>query len=152
MERQKHRESRQPRARQQRPHPRQRQPISKRRKTLYWLAAGWTLALASFGLDLGQWFRAEAASQRDLCQEVTHSTAVLSREQLAKLLAVPERSEKKNVREIVATPYCTLPQFEVRAGVSAMREAYPLAFDPDTWLVVLYEGEEYAGYGFSVQN
>lgn len=123
-----------------------------RRRSYYWLAAGWVLALASFGLDMGQWFKAEAAAQKDLCQEVTQSTAVLSREQLAKLLAIPERSEKKTVREIVETPYCTLPHLEVRAGVQAVREAYPLAFDPDTWLVVLYEGEEYAGYGFSVQN
>jgi len=131
---------------------RQRRQQPRRRKTVYWLTAGWGLALASFGLDIGQWFHAEAASQRDLCQEVTQSTAVLSREQLAQLLAIPERSEKKTIREIVETPYCTLPQFEVRAGVPAVREAYPLAFDPDTWLVVLYEGEEYAGYGFSVQN
>ena len=131
---------------------RQRRPQPRRRKVVYWLATGWGLALASFGLDVGQWFHAEAASQRDLCQEVTQSTAVLSREQLAQLLAVPERSEKNSIREIVETPYCTLPQVEVRAGVSAVREAYPLAFDPDTWLVVLYEGEEYAGYGFSVQN
>ncbi|MEO1591165.1 MAG: hypothetical protein AAFU71_07735 [Cyanobacteria bacterium J06632_22] len=137
--------------RQRRQQPRRQKP-PQRRKMLAWLAAGWGLALASFGLDLGHWFHAAAASQRNLCQEVTQSTAVLSREQLAKLLAVPERSEKTTIREIVETPYCTLPQFEVRAGVSAIREAYPLAFDPDTWLVVLYEGEEYAGYGFSVQN
>ena len=45
-----------------------------------------------------------------------------------------------------------LPIFEVRAGVSAERAAYPLAFDPNTWLVVLYEDEEYVGYGFKLQH
>ncbi|NJP12002.1 MAG: hypothetical protein HC866_23115 [Leptolyngbyaceae cyanobacterium RU_5_1] len=30
--------------------------------------------------------------------------------------------------------------------------AYPLAFDPQTWFIVLYEGDEYAGYSFSFRR
>ncbi|WP_430686000.1 hypothetical protein [Leptolyngbya sp. AN02str] len=84
----------------------------------------------------------------DVCQEVIQSQAVLSRDQLARLLAIPERDRKENVRAIMSEPYCQLPSVEVRQGVVAEREAYPLAFDPQTWFVVLYEGEEYAGYSF----
>jgi hypothetical protein len=49
-------------------------------------------------------------------------------------------------------PYCRLSELEVRAGVRAQREAYPLAFDPQTWFVVLYEGDQYTGYSFSFRH
>jgi hypothetical protein len=78
--------------------------------------------------------------------------SVLSREQLSRLLAVPERSNQKQVRQVVSKPFCKLQNLQVRAGVTAEREAYPLAFDPNTWLVVLYEGDEYAGYSFSFRH
>ncbi|MGB3494353.1 MAG: hypothetical protein WBA57_16620 [Elainellaceae cyanobacterium] len=86
-----------------------------------------------------------------VCQEVVQQEAVLSRESLSQLLTVPERESKATVREIVSQPYCLMPDLEVRADVKAQREAYPLEFDPDTWLVLLYEEEEYAGYDFSFQ-
>ena len=77
---------------------------------------------------------------------------MLSRQQLADLLTIPERSEQAKVKEIVAEPYCQLAELELRDGIVAQREAYPLAFDPKTWLVLLYEGNEYAGYAFSFQQ
>lgn len=118
-----------------------------------WLLAGMSAAaLISTLLNVGYWFQAEAASHKDLCKEVKQSTATLSREQLTQLLAISERTHRKAVRNIVNEPYCTMPAMEMRAGVQAEREAYPLAFDPKTWLVLLYEGEEYAGYAFSFQN
>lgn len=89
---------------------------------------------------------------KTVCQEIVQSKAILSREQLSKLLAVPERSNKAQVRQIVKEPYCQLPATDVRAGISSRREAYPLAFDTQTWLVVLYEGDEYAGYSFSFRH
>lgn len=92
-----------------------------------------------------------STASRDVCQEIVQADAVLSRNSLSKLLAVPERENKAAVREVVQEPFCTMPSVEVRAGVLAEREAYPLAFDPQTWLIVLYEGEEYAGYAFSFQ-
>ena len=79
--------------------------------------------------------------------EVTE-TAQLSRKQLLQLLAIPERDSKSRVRQIVKAPYCELSSIQIRAGVEAVREAYPLAFDPETTLVILYENEEYAGYRF----
>ncbi|MEL7070052.1 MAG: hypothetical protein AAGN15_15550 [Cyanobacteria bacterium J06581_3] len=82
------------------------------------------------------------------CTSEVVSTAQLSRQQLLELLAVPERDSKTRIREIVAEPYCQLSAINIRAGVAAEREAYPLAFDPNTTLVILYENDEYAGYRF----
>jgi hypothetical protein len=86
------------------------------------------------------------------CQGKVQSQSVISRQQLSQLLTVAERDRKTKVRDIVKAPYCTLPTVEVRAGVKAEREAYPLAFDPKTRLVILYEGDEYAGYAFDVRR
>ena len=61
------------------------------------------------------------------------------------------RDAKTRVRQIVSEPYCQLPTLKVRSGVDAEREAYPLAFDPGTTLVILYENDEYAGYRFSFE-
>ena len=77
-------------------------------------------------------------------------SARLSREQLAKLLTIPERDSKAKVRQIVQEPYCQLSDLTIRAGVKAEREAYPLEFDPGTALVILYENDEYAGYRFKL--
>jgi hypothetical protein len=83
------------------------------------------------------------------CQRIVQAKATLSRQQLAKLLTIPERAKKNQVQAIVPEPYCELPSLELRAGASAERNAYPLAFDPQTWVVILYEGDEYAGYRIS---
>lgn len=88
----------------------------------------------------------------EVCQQRVASQAVLSRGELSKLLAVPERSSKEAVQQIIDAPYCMLSPIEVREGVSAEREAYPLEFDPQTWFVVLYEEGEYAGYDFSFRQ
>jgi len=93
---------------------------------------------------------AEPATPAVGCTAVVEPTARLSREQLAKLLTVPERDPKASITDIVAAPYCRLPEIEVRSGVVAVREVYPLAFDPSTRLVILYENDEYAGYRFTL--
>lgn len=124
--------------------------LRRRGRSRYWLAAGWGLAIISSVFNLGFKFQAEAANS-DLCAEMVQSAAVLSREQLVKLLSIPERTERKSVRSVISEPYCQMPNLDIRAGVQAEREAYPLAFDPKTWLVLLYEEGEYAGYAFRFQ-
>lgn len=89
---------------------------------------------------------------KEICQEVIRPDAILSRDHLAKLLAVSERTAKTAIQQVVAEPYCRLPSVSIRAGVVAEREVYPLAFDPDTWLIMLYEGDEYAGFDFSFRK
>lgn len=124
--------------------------MSLRPQRLLWLGGG-VVALGLFlsnGLD--RWGNGLIAKSfhRDLCQEMVQPSVSLSRAQLTALIAVPERSPKATIRQQAPEPYCTLSDLEIRAGVTAQREAYPLAFDPDTWLVMLYEGDEYAGYAF----
>lgn len=130
-------------------------PYSRRPKSLaisqiIYIISGWALAaLAFFGDFSGHQTGVIAKSfKRDICHTVVQPSTVLSRETLAKLLAIPERSPQEKIRQLVPQPYCQLSDLEVRAGAIAQREAYPLAFDPKTWLVVLYEGNEYAGYAF----
>jgi hypothetical protein len=86
------------------------------------------------------------------CQDGIQARSRLSREQLLKLLTVSEGSKKQRIREIVKDPYCKLSDLQVRVGAIAQREAYPLEFDPQTWFVVLYEGDQYAGYRFSFRQ
>lgn len=92
------------------------------------------------------------AAPNDLCQQVVRPDAVLSRDHLTQILAISERTARNQVQQVIAEPYCHLSPISIRAGVLAEREAYPLEFDPDTWLVMLYEGEEYAGFDFSFQR
>ncbi len=118
------------------------------------LAGGLVLVIVGFIQNAGgvrQWMSATQPSQPQDCEAIVRSDARLSREQLASLLTIPERDPKAAVRKIVSEPYCRLPQLQVRSGVVAEREAYPLAFDPNTQLVILYENDEYAGYRFRFQ-
>lgn len=114
------------------------------------LAGGLMFALVGLLMDV-HGAATPAKATRSICQGDVKAGVVVSRQQLAQLLAVPERDRKSKVEAILKEPYCQLPSLEVRAGVAANRAAYPLAFDPKTWLVVLYEGDEYAGYEFRVQ-
>lgn len=112
-----------------------------------------TLCAMALGFVAVQSLQAEAGSRDEsFCQTVVSPSTVLSRAQLAQLLTLPERAPQSQVRDQLAAPYCQLPDLEVRAEVMAQREAYPLAFDPQTWLILLFEGEEYAGYAFAFQS
>ncbi|MGB3312403.1 MAG: hypothetical protein WBG32_09065 [Nodosilinea sp.] len=118
------------------------------------IAGGLMLAIGLLVIDdrvLGGWQTADRPKTAPGCEKVVQSKAQLSREQLAQLLVVPERDPKENVRKIVAEPYCSLPQLQVRSGVVSEREAYPMAWDPSVQLVILYENDEYAGYRFRFQ-
>jgi hypothetical protein len=119
------------------------------------LAGGLLLVIGLMALDrLGPgrlWLTTTGSRAAEGCEKIVQSNAQLSREQLAKLLAVPERDPKEKVRGIVAEPYCSLPQLQVRSGVSSEREAYPMAWDPSVQIVILYENDEYAGYRFRFQ-
>lgn len=127
-----------------------RRPRKKQARARYALAGGSMLAAGLLLTDLRQVLQPPV--DKSVCQQVIQSKSVLSRDELTRLMNVPERSDKAIVRSIVSEPYCKLAPLEVRANVPADREAYPLAFDPKTWIVVLYEGNEYAGYDFVFQH
>jgi hypothetical protein len=117
-----------------------------------YVLAGGSVA-AAFGLIIDpSGLLNNVAPAKDVCQEIVQSQAILSRDQLSKLLTVPEGSSQEQVRQIVKEPYCKLQNLQLRVGEASQREAYPLAFDPQTWFVVLYEGDQYAGYSFSFRH
>ncbi|MDX2216812.1 MAG: hypothetical protein SFY66_26335 [Oculatellaceae cyanobacterium bins.114] len=114
------------------------------------LAGGLVFALVGLLIDVrGTVTPKQYQSHPEVCQGTINSQVAISREQLAQLLTVPERDNKTRVRDILKEPYCQLPSLQIRAGVAADRDVYPLAFDPQARLVILYEGDEYAGYRFS---
>ncbi|MGB3790680.1 MAG: hypothetical protein WA949_21915, partial [Phormidesmis sp.] len=79
----------------------------------------------------------EAIAQSD-CQQVIQSGAEMSRGEISALIALPVESAKQAVYQAVSEPYCTLPIETAVEGAepsSAEREAYPLAFDPEVWVV-----------------
>jgi hypothetical protein len=116
------------------------------------IICGVMFALVSLLIDLQKLGRSSpVANRHEVCQGIVNSEVVVSRQQLARLLTVPEREPKNRIREILQAPYCQLPSLQVRAGIDAEREVYPLEFDPATRLVILYEGNEYAGYRFSFE-
>jgi len=87
----------------------------------------------------------------EICQTVVQPQARLSKQQVAKLLTIPEGSARTTVQAIAKAPYCQLPDLQVRVGATAQREAYALEFDPSSWLIMLYEGKQYAGYRFATR-
>lgn len=120
------------------------------------LVAGGVVIVAALVLidvqDMRGWLaRSQPQVNEKSCSEFVQTEAKLSREQLAELLTIPERDSKERVREIVAEPYCRLASLNVRGDVQAEREAYPLAFAPETQLVILYENDEYAGFRFNFE-
>ena len=115
------------------------------------LAAGAMLLTLGLLIDHSPSFGTKKSAGEG-CQEVVQERSRLSREQLGKLLAISEGNKKQRIREIVKEPYCKLSDLQVRVGAVAQREAYPLEFDPQTWFVILYEGDQYAGYRFSFRQ
>lgn len=91
------------------------------------------------------------------CSGTVRSQAVLTDIQLTKLLTLKKGETKDTIRSLLNAPYCTLPKAEIRAGAQADREAYLVQsddfvqFDPKTKVVILYEGDQYAGYRFWVR-
>ncbi|ESA34212.1 hypothetical protein N836_18360 [Leptolyngbya sp. Heron Island J] len=86
-------------------------------------------------------------STNQTCQTMANADQRLSRAQLTQFLSIAQNSSQANVHETIAPPYCVLS----KAHEANQREAYPLAFDPETWFVVKYEQGLYKGYDFVFQ-
>jgi hypothetical protein len=88
------------------------------------------------------------------CQQVVKSGAEISRSQLSSLLSIPEGASEEAVRQAINEPYCLLPVPDAKHQQKAephkvtTREAYPLAFDPQAWVVVNYNSGTYVDYDF----
>lgn len=116
------------------------------------LLGGALAVIAGLTLDTQKILALNQIRRPENCVGEVNSTVTVSREQLAMFLTVSERDPKAKVQDILQMPYCELASLEIRAGIPSERSVYRLAFDPQTWLVVLYEGNEYAGYQFQVQR
>lgn len=115
------------------------------------LIGGLIVAFVGLAFDLPRPLPVAHGSRHEACQSPINEQATLSRAQLAQFLTISERDSRDKVTQIVGAPYCQLQSLQVRANVTAERQVYPLAFDPQTRLVILYEGQEYAGFRFSFQ-
>ena len=110
------------------------------------LLGGAIAVIAGLSTDIRETIAAQRTTRPENCVGEVNSQATISRDQLATLLTIAERGPTIDVQDVQQAPYCQLSSLEVRAGVTAERAVYRLAFDPQTWLVVLFEGNEYAGY------
>ncbi|MBE9155477.1 hypothetical protein IQ265_01270 [Nodosilinea sp. LEGE 06152] len=112
------------------------------------VAGGSVLALAALLIspNINQEQAPEAEAFTCIRQEQPKS--LVSRDQVKKLLETDLQAPKATVQEFLNAPYCVLSPGKTEAGLPAEREAYPLEFDPQTWLVVLYDGDRYVGYDF----
>lgn len=112
------------------------------------------ITISSFllaGLALGNppWKIAIRSNPEPLqCTTATQAGNDLSRDQLAELSQVEEQSTRANVQNVLGNPYCQVSMADPQTTENATGEAYRLAFDPQTWLVVLYRDEAYVGYEF----
>jgi len=92
------------------------------------------------------------------CQEVVQSGAEISRGDLTSLSDVAAGTPHETVRELIDKPYCLLPLSPESAAKAASdepivaREAYPLAFDPEAWVVVNYAQSGYTSYDFAFKQ
>jgi hypothetical protein len=134
-------------------------PITSR-KALWASGSAATLAL----LAIVPGAKTSQAIANATCQQVIKSGAEISRSQLSSLLAVPKGASPAAVRQVINEPYCLLPATNEVQSVKvqsvkgqsakdapqkvATREAYPLAFDPEAWVVVNYDSGTYVDYDF----
>ena len=86
----------------------------------------------------------DQATTAQACKSMLNADQRLSRDQLSQFLSLPKESAQTTIHQTIAPPYCTLS----KAHQAKQSEAYPLAFDPDTWFVVNYEQGSYKGYDF----
>ncbi|MEO1094580.1 MAG: hypothetical protein AAFX01_06730 [Cyanobacteria bacterium J06638_28] len=125
----------------------QRQPRSRK----VWLAGSGMLALAAL-VVVPKPGTEEPQPVSNACEQKVASQSVLSRAELSELLTVPEGSPQDTVQTLVSEPYCTLAPIALSEGTTTERAAYPLEFDPQTWLIVRYKNNEYAGFDFSFRR
>jgi hypothetical protein len=106
------------------------------------LIAGWFLNNPSWRLPL------PSSSQPLQCRGSIQPNNDLSRDQLTQLSQAESSMTQAELQALLGQPYCQVASLELPGGEKAVGEVYPLAFDPQTWLVVLYRDEAFVGYQF----
>jgi hypothetical protein len=133
-----------------RPAARPQPPRPASRKAL--VAGGSMVALAALWITPNLNRLTTPSVSQDDCLKLEQVQNFVSRDRLKKLLEIEPQATKATVQEVLREPYCVLEPTVDKAGGSLDREAYPLEFDPSTWLVVLYNNDQYTGYDFSFRQ
>ncbi len=112
------------------------------------LASGSMLAAAALWLSPHPTPVIDSQAVTGECIKIEKMENSLSRDRLKALLAVETPAPRATPQALLKAPYCVLkPTTDAQGGVTD-REAYPLEFDPQTWLVLIYQGDRYTGYDF----
>jgi hypothetical protein len=86
------------------------------------------------------------------CIPTGNHSNLLSREQLRELQTLISSSgdqlTRSDLRNLLDQPSCQAARFEIAAGQWGTGDGYPLAFDPQTRLIVLFNDDRYVGYRF----
>ncbi|MBF2079268.1 MAG: hypothetical protein IGR76_12300 [Synechococcales cyanobacterium T60_A2020_003] len=111
------------------------------------------LMLASFFSGKSPFtLRTQSASSPLRCTQLVQPNQTLSREQLTALRNLDGQQQQADLQDRLGQPYCQIATISDSAGASFTGDAYPLEFDPQIWLVVLYSGDAYAGYQFEFRQ
>jgi hypothetical protein len=87
------------------------------------------------------------AGKPEPCITIHDLTARLTRPNLQWLLTLQEGSNGNQILGQLGQPYCSLA-----ASDRQQRWAYPAAWDPATWIVILIQEGRYSGYSFTFGN
>ncbi|MBU6228587.1 MAG: hypothetical protein KGQ93_02695 [Cyanobacteria bacterium REEB459] len=112
------------------------------------LAGGSMLAAAMVGLSPHSGPVVESPTLTGECIKIEKTVNGLSRDRLKAMLALPVPAPQATLKSLLTSPYCVLKPSPNEQAEGLERQAYPLEFDPQTWLVVIYQGDLYQGYDF----
>lgn len=96
--------------------------------------------------------RTQSASSPLRCTQLVQPNQTLSREQLTTLRNLDGQQQQADLQDLLGKPYCQIEAMSDSTGATLTGNAYPLEFDPQIWLVVLYSGDAYAGYRFEFRQ
>lgn len=89
------------------------------------------------------------AGQAEPCVQMWRTSARMSRKQLEMVMQLRRGALWEEVVQVIGTPYCQLAP----TVYAPRRDAYPMAFDPSTWLVLEYDrAVTFQHYDFTFNN
>jgi hypothetical protein len=124
-------------------------PVGRQKQVL--VAGGSMLALATLVVapSMNRADQGLTTGAADVCIKQVNKQSLVSRDELKAILELDANAPKTKVQEIVDQPHCVLEARAGEDGVQVEREAYPLEFDPQTWIILQYQGEAFTGFDFS---
>jgi hypothetical protein len=113
------------------------------------MARKWITPLLALGVTvaLQNTISSAQSTRPEACQVFISPNASITRDQLAAFLQLPENARKQDVQQALGMPRCKLAK---RGEID--RHAYPLRFDPETWIIVEYSGAWMDTYTFTFHN